>query len=813
MIKYTDDQIINLIFEKFINKNITVLSPIIKARKGHYRDLFEKIRKQGFLKVRTDGTIKELSFGLQLDRYKIHDIEIVVDKINVSENSKQRIIKSVKTAMKYSENKIAVMDETGNVQYFSRSLMCPTSGISYEEPEPNIFSFNTPYGACPKCNGLGVISELDIDKIIPDKTKTIKNGAIIPVGKFKNNWIFKQLEAIGKKYNFDINTPVKDISEKAINVILYGSDEIFTVINDSIGITYNLNFEGIINFISEQYTETSSNSIKKWVGKFMNTKTCPECNGTRLKKESLSFKISAQNIADLANLELIQLYKWFDNIDSYIDKRRLKIAQEIVREIKTKIKFLLDVGLDYLTLNRTARSLSGGESQRIRLATQISSQLTGILYILDEPSIGLHQRDSIRLIKTLKKLRDMGNSIIVAEHDREIIMSADYIIDIGPKQGKYGGEIIANGTTKDFIKSNTLTAQYLKGEKYIKIPLVRRKGNGKFLILNNAKGNNLKNVCLKLPLGMLICVTGVSGSGKSSLVNETLYPVLSQYFYKSFKNPLPYNSIENINNIDKVIEINQAPIGKTPRSNPATYTGVFDEIRKLYAHLPESKIRGYKSGRFSFNVKGGRCETCQGAGLRTIKMNFLPDVYVVCETCNGKRYNRETLEIKYKGKSISDVLNMSINQCVPFFKNIPNIYRKVKTMQHVGLGYITLGQQSTTLSGGEAQRVKLSAELEKRDTGNTLYILDEPTIGLHFDDVKVLLNVLNILVDKGNTVLIIEHNMDVIKSADYIIDIGPECGEKGGKIICQGPPEKIIDNTGSYTAKYLKNMIITQVER
>ncbi len=809
MIKYTDDQIINLIFEKYINKNITILSPVIKARKGHYRDLFEKIRKQGFLKVRTDGIIKELSFGLQLDRYKIHDIEIVVDQINVSPNSKQRIIKSVKTAMKYSENKVAVMDETENIQYFSRSLMCPVSGISYEEPEPNIFSFNTPYGACPKCNGLGVMSELDIDKIIPDNTKTIRNGAIIPVGKFKNNWIFKQLEAIGKKYNFNLDTPIKDISEKAVNVMLYGSDEIFTVLNDSIGITYELNFEGIINFINNQYTETSSNSIKKWVGKFMNTKACPECNGTRLKKESLSFKISDKNIADLANLELIQLYNWFDNIDSYIDKRRLKIAQEIVREIKTKIRFLLDVGLDYLTLNRAARSLSGGESQRIRLATQISSQLTGILYILDEPSIGLHQRDSIRLIKTLKKLRDIGNSIIVAEHDREMIMSADYIIDIGPKPGKYGGEIIAQGTPKDVIKTNTLTAKYLKGEKYIEIPLVRRKGNGKFLILDGAKGNNLKNVCLKLPLGMLICVTGVSGSGKSSLINETLYPCLSQYFYKSVKNPLPYNSIQNINNIDKVIEINQSPIGRTPRSNPATYTGVFDEIRKLYAHLPESKIRGYKSGRFSFNVQGGRCETCQGAGLRTIKMNFLPDVYVVCETCNGKRYNRETLEIKYKGKSISDVLNMSINQCVPFFKNIPNIYRRVKTMQDVGLGYITLGQQSTTLSGGEAQRVKLSDELAKSDTGNTLYILDEPTIGLHFEDVKVLLNVLNALVDKGNTVLIIEHNMDVIKSVDYIIDIGAECGKKGGRIICQGSPEKIIDNTDSYTAKYLKDVIMT----
>ncbi|MCD4745113.1 MAG: excinuclease ABC subunit UvrA [Bacteroidales bacterium] len=813
MVRYSESRIIELIIENFSNKNISILAPVVKGRKGHYRELFEQIRKLGFIKVRTDGIIREITFGLKLDRYKVHDIEIIIDKITVNSDSKNRIAQSVQTAMKHGKGIIMIIDnETGESKHYSRSLMCPTTGISFNEPEPNTFSFNSPYGACPKCNGLGTITEITFNKIIPDKSKSIRKGGIIPIGEYKNNWIFHQMIVIGEKYGFDLNTPIKDIPEEAITTILYGSNESFIVKKEFLGVTstYSLNFEGIINFITNQYNESSSNSIKKWARGFMNLIDCPECRGARLKKESLHFKIAGKNIAELAKYDLIKLDEWFNNIENFLDERKLKIAYEIIREIQTRIHFLLDVGLDYLALNRTAKSLSGGESQRIRLATQIGSQLVGVLYILDEPSIGLHQRDNLRLIKSLKELRDIGNSVIVVEHDKETILLSDHVVDIGPGAGRHGGKIVAYGSPKDIINCKTITCEYLQGKKEIKIPEKRRKGNGLFLELQGAKGNNLKNISLHLPLGKFICITGVSGSGKSSLINETLYPILSRHFYRSDKKPLEYDSITGLKNIDKVIEIDQSPIGRTPRSNPATYTGVFDEIRKLFAQLPESQIRGYKPGRFSFNVKGGRCETCRGAGVRIIEMNFLPDVQVLCETCNGKRYNRETLEIRYKGKSINDVLNMTINQATDFFQNIPAIIQKIRTVKEVGLGYITLGQQSTTLSGGEAQRVKLAAELAKRDTGKTLYILDEPTTGLHFEDVKVLLDVLTRLLNKGNTILIIEHNMEVIKVADHIIDMGPEGGDRGGTIICEGTPEDIIDNSESYTADYLKRIINSQ---
>ena len=807
MVKYNEDRIREIIIEKYQNKKIVILAPSVKGRKGHYRELFEQIRKQGFLKVRIDGEVQDITYGMKLDRYKIHDIEIVIDRIELNEESKQRLAKSLKAALKYGKGSLIVMDhESGEIKHFSRLLMCPTSGISYDEPEPNTFSFNSPYGACPKCNGLGTISEIDLDKIIPDKSLSIKKGGVAPLGEYKNNWIFKQMEAIGHKYGFDLNTPVKDIPNDAITTILYGSNETINVKKEYLGVTstYSLDFEGIVNFITNQYSDNTSNGIKRWASGFMNRIDCPECNGTRLKKESLNFKFAGKNISELANLDIIKLSEWFEKIESKLSEKQKIIAKEIIREIRIRITFLLNVGIDYLTLNRPTRSLSGGEAQRIRLATQIGSQLTNVLYILDEPSIGLHQMDNLRLIKALKELRDLGNSVIVVEHDKETILAADHVVDIGPGAGRNGGKIVAEGTPESMNNFNTLTCDYLSGKKEIKIPAIRRNGKSKYICLYGARGNNLKNIDLKLPLGKLICITGVSGSGKSTLINETLYPILSQHFYRSVKKPFSHKSIEGIENIDKVIEIDQSPIGRTPRSNPATYTKVFDEIRKLFVRLPESQIRGYKPGRFSFNVKGGRCETCKGAGFKIIEMNFLPDVNVHCEGCNGKRYNRETLEIRYKGKSINDVLEMTINQAVVFFEKIPLILQKIKTLKEVGLGYITLGQQSTTLSGGEAQRVKLASELSKRDTGKTLYILDEPTTGLHFEDVKVLLDVLNRLVDKGNTVIIIEHNMEVIKVADYIIDLGPEGGERGGRIIAEGTPEEICENKKSYTGLYLK---------
>lgn len=809
MVRYSEEQITQMILEQYKDKRINVLAPVVRGRKGHYRDLFEQIRQQGYIKVRVDGEIRELTFGMQLDRYKTHDIEIVIDRLQVHEDNKERIVKSVETAFRRGKGMLMVLEEGGSdARYFSKLLMCPTTGIAYQDPEPNTFSFNSPYGACPKCNGLGTIIQVDMNKIIPDPSLSLRKGGLAPLGEYKNNSVFSQLEAIGTRYGFTLDTPLNEIPENAMSIILYGSSESFTVTREYLGTqsTYSTPFEGVVNVIRKMNEENAPASILKWANSFMNETECPECHGQRLKKEALYFRLNGKNIAELADMDVNSLSQWLDDLPNHLDEKQKEISHDILGEIKKRISFLLNVGIDYLNMNRPAKSLSGGESQRIRLATQIGSQLTGILYILDEPSIGLHQRDNHRLIESLKELRDIGNSIIVVEHDKDTMLAADHLIDIGPGAGVNGGNVVFQGTPKEAMHGKGLTCDYLRGKKKIEVPAMRRKPfDGQHLKLYNASGHNLKHVDLDLPLGVMVCVTGVSGSGKSTLINETLYPILSKHFYRSEKNPLPYDRIEGLEFIDKVIEIDQAPIGKTPRSNPATYTKVFDDIRKLYGELPESKIRGYKSGRFSFNVKGGRCETCQGAGVRVIEMNFLPDVQVQCETCQGKRYNRETLEVRFKGKSINDVLNLTIDEAVVFFENFPSILQKIKTLQDVGLGYITLGQPSTTLSGGEAQRVKLATELSKRDTGRTLYILDEPTTGLHFEDIKILMEVLNKLVNKGNTVLIIEHNLDVIKMADYIIDMGPEGGERGGMILCQGTPEEIVKQAVGYTAKYLKD--------
>ena len=813
MISYTDEQIKQLILENFNGKRINILAPVIQSRKGHYRELFEQIAKQGFVKVRTDGEIRDIVKGMRLDRYKTHDIEIVIDRLKIDESvdNDKRLTESINTAMYHGNDVLLVIDQdTNTLRYFSRSLMCPTSGISYPNPEPNNFSFNSPKGACDNCNGIGTLYQINEKKIIPNESLSIKNGALAPHGPEKNSWIFKQLETIAQRFNFKMSDPWKSIPEEGKQMILYGGNEKFSVESKTLGVTrnYKIEFEGVANFIENQYKTAESTSLKRWAKDFMDKVSCPVCEGSRLKKESLYFKINNKNIAELAGTDIAELADWFNELHKHLNEKQFKIAEDILKEIKARLRFLLDVGLDYLSLNRSSKSLSGGEAQRIRLATQIGSQLVGVLYILDEPSIGLHQRDNQKLINSLVSLRDIGNSVIVVEHDKDMIERADYVVDIGPKAGRHGGDIISVGSPDELKAHHTLTADYLNGTKIIEIPKKRRGGNGKYLEVKGCTGNNLKNVSVSFPLGKMIGVTGVSGSGKSTLVNETLYPILNAHYFNGVKKPMPYKSIKGLEHIDKVIDINQSPIGRTPRSNPATYTGVFSEIRALFAKIPEAMIRGYKAGRFSFNVAGGRCETCKGGGLRVIEMNFLPDVYVECETCQGKRFNRETLEIRYKGKSISDVLNMTINEAVDFFEHIPKIYKKLKTIKDVGLGYITLGQQSTTLSGGEAQRIKLATELSKRDTGNTFYILDEPTTGLHFEDIRVLMLVLNKLVNKGNTVLIIEHNMDVIKTVDHIIDIGYEGGKRGGKIVAEGTPEEVALNTKSHTAKFLKKELI-----
>jgi excinuclease ABC subunit A len=807
MVKYTEQQVQELIIEKFAGRKVYVLSPLVKGRKGHYKELFEQIRKKGFLHVRVDGQIKEVVYGMKVDRYKNHFIELVIDRIEVDANDPKRLTESIKLAMKQGKGVMMVVDkETDESRYYSKLLMCPTTGISYNEPAPHSFSFNSPQGACPKCKGLGAVDEVDFVKIIPDTKENIYNGGIAPLGKYRNALIFWQIEAIAAKFEFTLKTPIEDIPEEALETILHGSSEPLTLKNTPLGSqsSYFLSFDGVVKYIIDQQDNDTSEKARKWANQFIKSVQCPECNGLRLNREALHFRISDKNIAELSAMDLWMLADWFNDVEANMSEKQRTIAVEVLKEIRSRLGFLLDVGLEYLSLNRSAMTLSGGESQRIRLATQIGSQLVNVLYILDEPSIGLHQRDNHRLITSLSQLRDTGNSVLVVEHDRDMMMAADHVIDMGPRAGVHGGQVVAQGNPQELLKMHSLTADYLAHRTSIAVPKERRKGNGKFLTIKGAKGNNLKDITVSFPLGTFTCVTGVSGSGKSSLINHTLYPILNQHFYNSVKDPLAYDAIEGLEHLDKVVDVDQAPLGRTPRSNPATYTKLFDDIRKIYTELPEAKIRAYKPGRFSFNVPGGRCETCKGGGVQVIEMNFLPDVMVKCPDCEGKRYNRETLEVRFKGKSISDVLDMTIDQAVVFFENIPSLHHRIKTLQDVGLGYITLGQPSTTLSGGESQRVKLAAELAKKDTGKTIYILDEPTTGLHFEDIRVLLDVLNKLVAKGNTVLVIEHNLDVIKVADHVIDIGKDGGRHGGQLLCAGTPEEVAKNKESYTAKFLK---------
>ncbi len=810
MVKYTEEQLLALILEKYIGRKIYILAPVVRNRKGHYKELFEQIRKRGFLNVRVDGEIKEILPGMRVDRYKNHDIEILIDKLAVSNKFEEKLKASIRTAMKHGSGLILIQDvETGEIRHYSKSLMCPTTGISYSEPAPHNFSFNSPQGACPRCKGIGTVDQIDMEKIVPKPELSIAAGGIAPLGKERSNLLFWQIAAICDKYGVTLKTPIKDIPQEAMDEIMYGSNERLKIRNESLGNSnYMVSYEGVAKYIEMQQDDEASATAQKWADQFITTSVCPECHGQRLNKEALHFKINEKNIAELCEMDIRELYEWMNDLDNHISEKQRTIAEEIKKEILSRLQFLLDVGLGYLSLSRASASLSGGESQRIRLATQIGSQLVNVLYILDEPSIGLHQRDNHRLIDSLVKLRDSGNSVIVVEHDKDMMLASDYIVDMGPFAGRKGGEVVFEGTPEEMLKRNTLTSNYLNGKLEIAIPQKRRKGNGKTLVIEGATGNNLKNITVTFPLGTFICITGVSGSGKSTLINETLQPILSQKFYRSLKDPMPYKAIHGTDNIDKIVSVDQSPIGRTPRSNPATYTGVFGDIRALFADMPEAKVRGYKPGRFSFNVKGGRCETCGGNGYKTIEMNFLPDVMVPCETCHGKRYNRETLEVRFKGKSIADVLDMTINEAVEFFENVPAILRKIEVLQEVGLGYIKLGQSSTTLSGGESQRVKLATELARIDTGNTLYVLDEPTTGLHFEDIRVLLGVLNKLVDKGNTIIVIEHNLDIIKCADYIIDLGPEGGAAGGQIMATGTPEQIASDQNSYTAQFLKKELL-----